>query len=266
MSVFILLSLGLHLFLLQLDVSHRAVQQVAQQQSVGYVSRPVEQFFPASSPRKTAVPELSPSMRAKQSLIKSPRTVVPGGRSLQPRAGKEKTPDKLVPTAEDIAVAAVDRPVPLVVEPVSQKTELSSPVADPQPSTVEAVQQTPTTAHPQHQSVAEQAVAVAAPESGPGEHATVFQQALPRYELNPLPRYPEIDRRRGRQGTVELEVLVLADGRVGETRLVVSSGYKSLDRAAQKSVRHWHFKPATSAGIPVASRVVIPVDFVLDGE
>lgn len=91
-------------------------------------------------------------------------------------------------------------------------------------------------------------------------------QAIPRYDLNPLPQYPEIARRRGQQGAVQLEVLVLANGRVGETKLVVSSGYKGLDRAAQKAVRHWQFKPAKSFGVAVVSRVVVPVDFVLNND
>ncbi len=99
---------------------------------------------------------------------------------------------------------------------------------------------------------------------GGGSSEAIFQQALPRYELNPLPEYPEAAKRRGQQGTVFLEVLVLVDGRVGESRLIESSGYKSLDRAAQKAVRHWQFKPAISLAGPVVSQVIVPVDFILN--
>jgi len=87
---------------------------------------------------------------------------------------------------------------------------------------------------------------------------------LPRYDINPLPAYPEVARRRGQEGTVTLEVLVLADGRVGEMDLVASSGYRSLDKAALKAVRRWQFKPATSLSAPVESRVLVPVDFILN--
>jgi periplasmic protein TonB len=42
-----------------------------------------------------------------------------------------------------------------------------------------------------------------------------------------------------------------------------SSGYRSLDRAAAKAVRRWQFDPACSAGLAVASRVVVPIRFML---
>jgi protein TonB len=91
-----------------------------------------------------------------------------------------------------------------------------------------------------------------------------FQGALPRYELNPPPKYPEVARRRGLAGTVVLEVAVRADGRVNEVILKESSGYRSLDRSAIRTVRRWLFKPATSTGFPIASRVEVPIDFNLD--
>jgi protein TonB len=91
-----------------------------------------------------------------------------------------------------------------------------------------------------------------------------FQKALPRYEINPYPVYPEIARRKGQEGTVELEVLVLLDGSVGEVKLSVSSGFKSLDRAALKAIRYWQFKPARSYGLPVEDRVTVPVSFSLN--
>jgi len=91
-----------------------------------------------------------------------------------------------------------------------------------------------------------------------------FQAALPRYDLNPKPVYPEVARRRGWEGTVLFEVLVLENGHVGALEMTQSSGYRSLDRAARKAIRGWVFKAATSFGVTVTSRVVVPVDFVLD--
>lgn len=90
-----------------------------------------------------------------------------------------------------------------------------------------------------------------------------FQLAVPQYDRNPPPKYPEVARRRGWQGTVQFEVLVLKSGRVGGLDMVVSTGYRSLDNAARKSINRWTFVPATSFGVPVDSRVIVPVDFVL---
>jgi TonB family protein len=90
-----------------------------------------------------------------------------------------------------------------------------------------------------------------------------FQEALPRYDSNPPPEYPEVARRRGWQGIVQFEVLVLKNGRVGGLKMLVSTGYRSLDNAARKAIKHWKFQPATSFGMPIASRVIVPVDFVI---
>ena len=91
-----------------------------------------------------------------------------------------------------------------------------------------------------------------------------FQAALPCYALNPKPIYPAVARLRGLEGTVLFEVLVLESGRVGELRMVESSGYRSLDRAARKAIKGWVFKAATSFGVAVDSRVGVPINFGLD--
>lgn len=67
----------------------------------------------------------------------------------------------------------------------------------------------------------------------------------------------------GYQGTVELEVLVVADGTVGEARLAGSSGYPQLDGAALAAVRGWRFEPGTREGEKVAQWIKVPVNFSL---
>jgi len=90
-----------------------------------------------------------------------------------------------------------------------------------------------------------------------------FRDALPHYDLNPPPRYPVVARRRGWEGKVVFEAQIFATGRVGHLQMVVSTGYSSLDRAARRSIRRWSFRPATSFGVPVESRVEIPLTFSL---
>jgi protein TonB len=67
----------------------------------------------------------------------------------------------------------------------------------------------------------------------------------------------------GQQGTVLLEVLVSAAGRVAELEIVESSGVKSLDAAALKAVREWRFAPGRENGRAKAMRVRVPVRFEL---
>ncbi len=70
-------------------------------------------------------------------------------------------------------------------------------------------------------------------------------------------------RRRGFQGTVVLEVMVDRNGRVGDLRVLKSSGYKVLDRAASASVMEWIFKPAIKGNENIEMWVRVPVCFQL---
>lgn len=85
------------------------------------------------------------------------------------------------------------------------------------------------------------------------------------YGANPLPPYPIVARRLGKEGVVLIEVLVAPDGSPADVRLVQSSGFTPLDESAVATVRsRWRFVPARRAGVPVASRVTVPIRFRLD--
>ena len=60
-----------------------------------------------------------------------------------------------------------------------------------------------------------------------------------------------------------LRVLVNVTGLPEEISIARSSGYPSLDRAAEKAVQHWRFTPGTRDGKPVAMRVEVPIRFRL---
>jgi protein TonB len=89
-------------------------------------------------------------------------------------------------------------------------------------------------------------------------------EAIPNYRSNPLPEYPYLARQRRWQGVVWLLVEVSAAGRVDDLTVERSSGHRVLDRAAQRAVRRWRFSPATRLGLPVDSRVRVPVRFKLE--
>ncbi len=69
------------------------------------------------------------------------------------------------------------------------------------------------------------------------------------------PKYPIIARRMRYEGTVVLDIEVLPNGSVGEVKVVESSGYEILDKAAIKEVKRWRFIPAVRNGKPVRSVV-----------
>ncbi len=81
---------------------------------------------------------------------------------------------------------------------------------------------------------------------------------------NPAPRYPELARRLGQEGTVLLRVLVGTDGRASQVETAETPGFPLLDDAARAAVLRWRFRPARSAaGVAVSSTLEIPIVFRL---
>ena len=67
------------------------------------------------------------------------------------------------------------------------------------------------------------------------------------------PEYPSASRRLGEQGTVMLNFLIDADGKVVESRVDSSSGVERLDEAARKALALCKFTPGTVDGKPEQS-------------
>jgi TonB family protein len=66
------------------------------------------------------------------------------------------------------------------------------------------------------------------------------------------------------EGSVVLEVVVLADGQVGDVTVQQSLDSKlGLDQEAVKAAKQWTFKPGTKDGKPVAVRVHLEMTFRL---
>lgn len=85
------------------------------------------------------------------------------------------------------------------------------------------------------------------------------------YQLeNPKPIYPAAARRRGMQGVVLLGVNINNAGYVEKIDIVKTSGFRALDRSAVKSVGNWRFIPARKGEQEVASKIEIPIRFILN--
>ncbi|MDE2179151.1 MAG: energy transducer TonB [Xanthomonadaceae bacterium] len=76
-------------------------------------------------------------------------------------------------------------------------------------------------------------------------------------------RYPPAAIRDLHQGTVQVLVLVRADGSAGRTLIRTSSGFPELDAAALDAVSAVRFNPATRDGVAVDSWVLVPINFKL---
>lgn len=89
----------------------------------------------------------------------------------------------------------------------------------------------------------------------------VYTEELPEKTEGVAPLYPQLAREAGVEGTVMVQALIDASGRVVDTRIVKS--IPMLDAAAMDCVRKWRFKPARSNGQPIAVWVGCPVRFSL---
>lgn len=167
-----------------------------------------------------------------------------------------------------VAPAVVPRPDPPTPmpeprkQPLAQAPQLSRtpPVESPPPAAPQETQAT----QEQQASAATAPQLNASPPLPAAEPVEVVSQA-PRFREPPAaPVYPAQARRRNQQGQVLVEVRLDAEGEQREVRVVQSSGFTSLDRAALEAVADWKFQPELLAGQPTPSRVQIPIDFALN--
>lgn len=91
----------------------------------------------------------------------------------------------------------------------------------------------------------------------------VSANSNPNYFQNPPPVYPEIAKQMRLEGLVILAVTVDKDGTPVKVEIYKSSGYQLLDQAALKTIIHWKFQPGRIGGLPVESKVTIPIRFRL---
>ncbi|TAA41742.1 energy transducer TonB [Corallincola spongiicola] len=77
------------------------------------------------------------------------------------------------------------------------------------------------------------------------------------------PRYPTVARKRGREGVVLIDIWLDAEGKQAKREIAQSSGWNVLDESALKAVARWQFHPHQAAGVNIASRLRVPVEFSL---
>ena len=296
---FILLSFTMHLMLLPLDFMSSAVPYDSGQIEVSYLSKPLDSFYPGPVPQKKINQVVKTSVQ--KSLVvekKVPRQpepdATPAVEAVRPDNSRSVTkPDlemqepAVTRVVDPLPAKVVEKLVPVESDPVDivdikdslpvkenlekitldpQQELISQPLSDASvaigsqvgedfssPEELTAPDELATNNQTSDYSVSDQANI-----SGQG-----FKDALPRYDINPPPQYPQVAKLRGWEGKVVFEASILKNGRVGRLKIMASSGYRSLDSAARKAISRWKFSPATSFGLPIDSEVEIPVNFSL---
>lgn len=147
-------------------------------------------------------------------------------------------PDDPLPVVGPQLQTPTDIRVPMPDDPVYDNTQENVIVAQP---VIEGGETQTGTALPQPQIVA------------------VRQDA--RHPLS-QPPYPSSQIRAGNQGNADVEVYVLPNGRVGDARIVRSTGFDPLDQSAlDEAKRNWRLTPATRDGVPFAQWYRVRVTF-----
>lgn len=80
-----------------------------------------------------------------------------------------------------------------------------------------------------------------------------------------IDNYPPLALRRHEEGAVILQLLVQADGSVGDVSIVRSSGHEQLDAAALVGVGDWIYIPAVRDHRPVPATIQVRVAFRAGG-
>ena len=93
-----------------------------------------------------------------------------------------------------------------------------------------------------------------APPAQPGPVATnpnpVRIAAIADFSTCALPEWPKASLRNEETGTVKLQFLIGTDGRVADSKVVKSSGFRDLDKAAVVGISKCKFKPGMVDGKP----------------
>jgi protein TonB len=147
------------------------------------------------------------------------------------------------PVPDTPPAATVAPPEP--VAPAPPASVLATPAPSASPMVVAPVAPAPTSAAAVASSTPTPPAVVAPPVRTPA-----MLQASQTCEK---PLYPAASRRLEEEGTVLLRFLVQADGRVVDSQIEKTSGFRRLDEAARQALARCQFKPATVDGKPEQS-------------
>lgn len=169
--------------------------------------------------------------------------------------GSKLTVFKSAPSIVDL-VPTLDPPKPKPRDPQVDEPKMTPPdIFVPQPPTDVIIDKPSTIAsrvltdEPPHQppvgGVGETAV-----KPTPAKAAPVVTAAVADAQACSKPDYPKNALRNGDTGTVMLAFLIGTDGKVADSRIEKTSGFRDLDRAAQAGLSLCKFKPGTVDGVP----------------
>lgn len=140
---------------------------------------------------------------------------------------------------------------------IKEVVEHAQPISEPVVKRPEPKQR-----HPKHEEPTEREEP---PERPAPRHAPVITKVTGIGSCSStLNDYPSAAREEGLEGTVKVKVSVSASGHVSGASIVKSSGHGILDQSVLSNVYGCRFEPAEKDGVPISSKVIIPVRFRLN--
>jgi protein TonB len=79
------------------------------------------------------------------------------------------------------------------------------------------------------------------------------------------PKYPDLARQAGIEGTVLIRVLVGEDGKVINASIIQSDVTPAMEKAGLEAAKKFLFKPAKQRTVPVKAHMAVPIRFKLHG-
>ncbi|WP_416138600.1 TonB family protein [Halomonas sp. HK25] len=201
-------------------------------------------------------PIMLSSLRAPEAEPESPESPPDAAPAAPPRMSESPppTPEPAPPIESPIALPEPELP-PEPVEPLELDIELPElaeaipeptpqPPAEPAPQPAAEPAPAPSPA-PTPRPAEPASPAPAAVSAEPASREPVEVGAIPPTRLVP-PEYPPQARRRGLEGHVELEFVILPDGRVDASTIRVTDTRPRnvFEDAARRAVARWRFEPA----------------------
>lgn len=215
-----------------------------------------EEPAPVQEPTQEPVQEKAPT-----ATETSPSTAPPTETQNQTTKDVEK---EIPLAAEPEANSAVTQPETTLTNPQTPAPlPASDPVSPPStsPQTTAPASPKPATSQTLRGGSSGAPTPVALTDTANDALPTIPAQVDPNYLHRPNPVYPAVSKRLRESGTVLLRVSLDAAGEVRDINVQTTSAYQRLDQAAMEAVRRWRFVPATRGQQPVASTVIVPIEF-----
>jgi protein TonB len=171
------------------------------------------------------------------------------------RSKLEAKKKQIVLQEAQVAAAAAAAATPATATPATESVTATTASATPAPSETAAV----TTAPPPPTAVAPTPAPAPPPVAPSGETRDVEV-------VTPVaPSYPVQAARDRKEGWVEVEFTVTADGSVQDAKVTASNPVRVFDREAIRTIERTKFNPRLENGVPVSTTVRRRIEFTLGG-